>query len=471
MKGKIFGLQSAWISVIFLMVVISARAMPSDEIPAPSEEATSQEVLIDQSQIKRFSTVIGQIKGLYVKDVSDEQLFSSAIQGMLSGLDPHSTYLDEKMLKELYSQTNGEFTGVGVEIVLEKGLVKVVAPIDDTPAQKAGIKAGDYILAIDQEPLIDVSVTDVVRRMRGKPGSTIILTIANPKVKEQRQVKIVRGKIKVQSVKSKLYENGLGYVRIAYFQEQTHEKVEKAIKDLKQQTKGPLKGLVLDLRNNPGGLLGASGEVANLFLHEADLSDNKKIFFVKGRIEESRFAFHAKAGDVLLGAPLIVLINEGSASGSEIVAGALKDHKRAIIMGQRSFGKGSVQTVLPIDDKTAVKLTTALYYTPSGKSIQAQGIHPDVVVEDLKLEPLKEEMLFFWKIREKDLKGYLKNGHAQPEKDQVVRKKITITKDVEQVKQKEAYLINRELAEKDYQLYEALKLLKALHLYQQSLDG
>jgi carboxyl-terminal processing protease len=406
----------------------------------------SSKIALDSNQVKRFGTVIGHIKRYYVKSAKDEALFAGAIRGMLNSLDPHSAYLDVDTLKNITARTEGNFAGIGIEVIQEKGIVKVISPIDGTPAQKAGIKAGDYILAIDNKPLIDIPLNQAIKKMRGKKGTKLTLTVINKQDAKPRVVQITRDIIKVKSIKSKMLEKGFGYIRLSHFQDQTDEDLVKAVKKLQKQAGGPLNGLILDLRNNPGGLLDSSVEVADAFLDSQKIGHDKHITYTKGRAQITHNRMLATSGDILYGAPLVVLVNRGSASASEIVAGALQDHKRAIVMGERSFGKGSVQTVLPIDNETAVKLTTALYYTPKGKSIQAEGIKPDIIVHKLKFQdPKDEEALIFLKIRELDLRRHLKNGENKSEK---------VISENEMNK----------LATSDYQLYEALTLLKSLHI-------
>jgi len=430
-----------FICIVLAMILFNQTLFAQDISDSPNTITLSPE------QVARFSTVIGQVKQLYVEPTKDEDIFSGAIQGMLSVLDPHSSYLDEKTFKNLQDHTKGEFVGLGIEVIQDRGIVKVISPIDDTPAQKAGIKAGDYILAIDGKPLTNISLTDAVNQMRGPKDTKIILTVVNEKERKPRKITITRNVIKIKSVKSKMLEDGFGYIRISHFQKETAGKVVDAFKQLEKESHGHLKGLILDLRNNPGGILESSVQVVDAFLDSSKLGKNKKIVYSKGRVPEALFTENSTPGDLLKNEPLIVLINEGSASASEIVAGALQDHKRAIIMGKRSFGKGSVQTVFPIDKKTAIKLTTALYYTPKGRSIQAEGIYPDIIVENLTLQKDKEDDLFFFNMRESDLSHHLKNGDKKTISD-IVKEKATMS----------------DLASDDYQLYEALKLLKSLDI-------
>lgn len=398
--------------------------------------------------VQRFSTAIGQIKSYYVEPIEDTKLFENAIRGMLSGLDPHSSYLDIDEYAELKNHTNGEFGGLGIEVGMEDGYILVVSPIDDTPAHKAGIKPGDIIVKLDDKPVKGMSLRDAVNVMRGEKGSPLKVTILRKDEKRLLQFDIVRDVIRIKSVKSKLLEDGYGYVRVSHFQSPTSDNLKLAVKNLNKESKSPLKGLVLDLRNNPGGLLDSAIEVSDAFLDSKSLTENDLIVYTKGRIPSSELEVSATPGDILNGLPIVVLINEGSASGSEIVAGALQDHKRAVVMGTGSFGKGSVQTVLPLDEKRGVKLTTALYYTPGGRSIQAKGIIPDIIVDDLEVTHQEDESnLVLAILKEADLDNHLANGNGAKEN------KAGGKDDAD-----------KPLAVSDYQLHEALSLLKALHI-------
>ncbi|MGD9152348.1 MAG: S41 family peptidase [Gammaproteobacteria bacterium] len=408
-------------------------------------------VTVKAEEVRRLGTVINYIKKLYVNPTTDQQLFSGAIAGMLKNLDPHSAYLDTPHLQRLFDHARGDFAGIGVEITQDKGLIKVISPIDDTPAQKAGIKAGDYIIAVNDKSLVNKPINEAIKLMRGKKGTKVTLTVVNKQDKKPRKLTITRAIIKIESVKGKILEPGYAYIRISQFQAATSKKLIAKIKELQKQSNYKLYGLILDLRNNPGGLLDSAAKVADVFLDSHTLGTNKRIVYTKGRTVESHKQILATKGDYLKDARLIVLINRGSASGSEIVAGALQDHKRAIIMGERSFGKGSVQTIFPIDKKTGIKLTTSLYYTPKGREIQAKGIEPDIAVQDLKFQPSKEEAIIFWKIRETDLPKYIKNGSHK-------KQQHNLHKQLQQ------------LRTNDYQLYEALRLLQSLHLLHQPKD-
>ena len=391
--------------------------------------------------IRSLSEVFGKIKDNYVEEVADKTLLENAIRGMLSGLDPHSTYLDKESYKELRVGTTGEFGGLGIVVGMEDGFVKVVSPIDDTPAARAGIKAGDLIIKLDKRTVKGMTLDEAVKIMRGKPGTGIDLTVVREGETKPLVINVVRDKIRVKSVKYRTLEPGFGYVRISQFQERTGRDLRAAIRKLKEENKKGLKGLVLDLRNNPGGLLDAAVAVSDTFLEKG------VIVSVRGRNPSQDMTHQANPNDWIKGAPLVVLINGGSASASEIVAGALQDHKRAVIMGEQSFGKGSVQTVVPLGNDSAIKLTTARYYTPNDRSIQAQGITPDITVDNLKVSANKEKKID--RIKEADLNKHLENGNAKPADKE---------KQAKQAKER------IDLASDDYALYEALNLLKGLNL-------
>ncbi|MDO9141089.1 MAG: S41 family peptidase, partial [Methylobacter sp.] len=356
---------------------------------------SSDSEVLPYEDLRTFTEIFGRIKRDYVESVSDKKLLEDAVRGMLSGLDPHSAYLAADEYQELKEGTTGQFGGLGIEVTMENGFIKVVSPIDDTPAQRAGIKAGDLIVRLDDEPVKGLSLADAVKKMRGEPGSKIVLTVVREGMEAPLRLTLTRDIIKVKSVKSRMLEKGYGYVRISSFQSGTGEGLKEALAALKKENAGNLKGLVLDLRNNPGGVLNAAVEVSDAFIKSG------LIVYTEGRIENSEMRFNAAPNDLLDGAPIVVLINAGSASASEIVAGALQDQKRAVIMGEKSFGKGSVQTILPTSGGAAVKLTTARYYTPSGRSIQAEGIEPDITLARVKLEAL--ESTEFKPVKEADL--------------------------------------------------------------------
>ncbi len=406
--------------------------------PEHSETGASDQEPIPVDDIRVFVEVFHKIKKDYVEIVDDEALLESAMRGMLAGLDPHSAYLDEDHYQDLQEGTSGEFGGLGIEVGMEDGFVKVIAPIDDTPAQKAGVQAGDVIVRLDETPVKGISLSDAVKKMRGKPGTSIELTVVRDGVEKPLVITIVRDLIKVRSVRSNILEPGYGYLRVSQFQGPTGEELRKQLRELKQTEE--IRGLILDLRNNPGGVLGAAVSVSDAFL------ESGKIVYTEGRIKDSQLDFTAKPPDLLGGKPLIVLINEGSASASEIVAGALQDRGRALIMGRQSFGKGSVQTILPMNNKSALKLTTARYFTPSGRSIQAEGITPDIVIDKLKVSARQTQGRA---VKEANLSGHLKN----PENgDDGAGKNETNEED------------ETPLAERDYELFEALNMLKGMHL-------
>ncbi len=403
---------------------------------------------LQENDVSRFTNAISQIKDYYVQPIGDKKLLEDAIRGMLAGLDPHSEYLDEDSYKTLLMTTSGAFGGLGIEVTGEYGVLKVISPIDDTPASKAGIKSGDYIVAIDNKLVNEMTLNEAVDKMRGKKGSPVTLTVLRKGQKTPLNFKLIRDDIHIASVKSKMLENGYGYVRISEFQEPTTELMVNAIKKLQQESGGKLKGLVLDLRNNPGGLLETAVQVADVFLNSKKLNQfDNRIVYTEGRIPSAKYVAKATSTDMLNGAPLVVLVNEGSASASEIVAGALQDYHRAMIVGITSFGKGSVQTVLPLDNTHAIKLTTALYHTPSGRLIQNKGITPDIVVEDLQVAGNKTDNPMIAPIREFELKGHLAGS-----KDSDKLNTIDDTKNGDN------------LARTDFQLYQALEALKTMNM-------
>ena len=410
-----------------------------------AERSESLKGPLPLQDLRVFSEVFEKIKNDYVKTRTDQELIEYAIGGMLSSLDPHSAYLNKEDFSELQVGTSGQFGGLGIEITMEDGFVKVVTPIDDTPAQRAGLQAGDLIIRLDDKPVKGLSLSDSVKIMRGEPDTDIELTVVREGVDKPLKITVTRAIIRVKSVKFRSLDEGYGYLRITQFQSRTGSNLAEAISKLKEENDG-LKGVVLDLRNNPGGVLNAAVEVSDAFI------DKGMIVYTEGRTSDSDNKFHATPGDLLKGAPVVVLINGGSASASEIVAGALQDHKRAVIMGTDSFGKGSVQTILPMNNGTGVKLTTALYYTPSGRSIQADGIHPDIIVESLKVNAPKTPAVK--RIKEADLSGRLENGNG---------KETTKSKDEKSDKDKDSK-DKQQLINKDFQLYEALNLLKGMNI-------
>lgn len=393
--------------VLGISIAVAGVSIAEKETNQTNSNAVSSE------QVQKFSRALQQIKAYYVKPVSDEELFDNAISGMLSGLDPHSNYLDSKDFKELTDTTKGEFSGLGLEITMDSEALKVISPLDEGPAAKAGIKPGDIILAIDNTPVAGLTLNQAVQKMRGQKGTTVTLTIARKGEEKLLKIPVTREVVQVKSVKAKLLNNKYGYIKISSFQLLTADDVIKSIGKLNSDAGGHIKGLVLDLRNDPGGLLDSAIDVSDAFLDSTKLKNNRLIVYTKGRTSNSNFQANATPGDILDGAPIVVLVNGGSASASEIVAAALQDQKRAIIVGTRSFGKGSVQTVLPLDQNSGVKLTTALYYTPSGKSIQSQGIIPDVVVEDIDMSQARAKENPLDSLKEANLKGHIVNANGE----------------------------------------------------------
>ncbi len=444
---------------VLVSLHFAAVADKDTPLPLPVEE------------LRAFSEVFGRIKSDYVEPVSDKKLITEAINGMLSGLDPHSAYLDAEGFKELQVGTQGEFGGLGIEVGMEDGLVKVISPIEDTPAFLAGVKSGDLIIKLDDTLVKGITLNDAVKRMRGKPGSAIVLTIVRKTEPKPLQISVTRAVIKVQSVKSKLVEPGYAFVRITQFQEHTGENLATALTNLRKQNNGELQGLVLDLRNDPGGLLTGAVGVSAAFLPKDAL-----VVYTEGRTEDAKMRLLASPDFYLRGSgkddylktlpaefksvPMVVLVNGGSASASEIVAGALQDHKRAVIMGTQSFGKGSVQTILPLGNNTAIKLTTARYFTPSGRSIQAKGIIPDIVVED----PATAGMDNMFRLREADLDKHLTNGQGEDKPDAPAKAAPKVqpkNKDGEDSKPE----ISEFGAKNDYQLNQALNVLKSARIF------
>jgi len=460
-KFEKFGLIAIG-AVLGLMLSLNYSAL--------AEKATAPQLPLDD--LRAFAEVFGKIKNDYVDSVEDKKLISEAINGMLTGLDPHSSYLDADAFKDLQAGTQGEFGGLGIEVGMEDGFVKVVSPIEDTPAHRAGIKSGDLIIKLDETQVKGMTLNDAVKRMRGKPDTPIVLTVLRKGVAKPIEIKIVRAIIKTKSVKPKLIEPGYAFVRVTQFQEHTGEDLAKALKALSEENKGPLKGLVLDMRNNPGGLLNGAVGVSAAFLPKGDL-----VVYTEGRAEDAKMRLTAIPDHYVRGGaradylrdlpaefktvPMVVLVNGGSASASEIVAGALQDHKRAVVMGTQTFGKGSVQTILPMNNGTAIKLTTARYYTPEGRSIQAKGIEPDVIVEEAQINAANLGN----GLREADLTRHLANPNGEdetpskkPDAETDPAKVIPAPADGERTPPAEFG------SENDYQLKQALNLLKGLQI-------
>lgn len=449
----ITSLRARWLHSKTLIAILLASTVSLGSIAQTAEQTAAEQVdgfaagnaatetdneesigEFSLQELRSFVTALGHIRRAYVEEVDDKTLLENAIKGMLSELDPHSNYLEPQSFEDLQVSATGAFGGLGLEVGMEDGFVKVIAPIDDTPAQKAGIESGDLIIKIDNKVVKGLSLGEAVKMMRGKKGSPIDLSIVRQGVAQPIELTLIRDEITVVSVRDSILEDGYAYLRIAQFQSNTGEDLRKAMLKLEQEN--DIKGIILDLRNNPGGVLQAAVEVVDAFLEEG------LIVYTEGRIRESASRFEASADDVNHDYPLIVLINGGSASASEIVAGALQDHKRAIIMGTTSFGKGSVQTVVQLSETHGMKLTTARYFTPGGRSIQAQGIVPDIEVERAnitKLDPIGQ-------ISEADLHGHLDNGRSE-------KNKQSIDENLED-----------KLVTKDNQLYEALTLLKGINI-------
>lgn len=442
------------LTLIVCMALFAGWIAVAEEIVAEPEIEKEERAPLES--LRQFAEVFTRIKQSYVEEVDDDELVRYAIRGMLEGLDPHSDFVIEDEYEELQENTSGEFGGLGIEVGMEDGFIKVISPIDDTPAAKAGVKAGDLIIRLDDKPVKGMTLNEAVDLMRGKPGTTITLTILRDAADAPVVIEIERDVIRVKSVKGRLLEEAYAYVRISNFQQHTAKDMVKHIDNLREESEGPLKGLILDLRNNPGGVLNSAVAVSDAFITEGE------IVYTEGRTKSSMSRFAAKPDDILDGAPMVVLVNEGSASASEIVAGALQDHQRAIIIGRTTFGKGSVQTVIPVDDKSAVKITTARYFTPKGRSIQAEGIVPDIELQPLTVE-LKEKKLAL--VRESELSGHLVN----PEDDIPDSKELPADADTDKDDVKEADSEKQQdatpLIVEDFMLNEALNLLKGLHIF------
>ena len=456
---------------VMLSLNFSAQAdrAPSAQLPLPIEE------------LRMFSEVFGKIKSDYVENIDDKKLIKEAINGMVSGLDPHSSFLDQEAFRELQVGTQGEFGGLGIEVGMEDGFVKVISPIDDTPASRAGIKAGDYIIKLDDTAVRGMTLNDAVKKMRGKPKTPIQITIMRKGEDKPLLFTLVRDVVKVKSVKAKTIEPGYAIIKVSQFQETTGESLAQAIQQVYKENPQGLKGLVLDLRNDPGGLLNSAVAVSAAFLPKDDL-----VVYTDGRTEDSKMrlfatrenylrggAFRddylAKLPDAVKKVPIVILVNQGTASASEIVAGALQDHKRAIVMGTQTFGKGSVQSIVPLNNNTAIKLTTARYYTPNGRSIQAKGITPDIVVEDPSV-PSDERGIT---LREADLQRHLMGDDekaAKPEATPEVQPEVkpdakpeTKAKPVTKDGEKQPRVSRREIDDKnDFQLAQAINHLKGV---------
>lgn len=440
---------------VFLGLFLALSQGISADRGADRETDGDKTAPLPLKELRLFTEIFGKIKTDYVTPVQDKTLLENAIHGMISGLDPHSAYLTPEEHEELQEGTSGEFGGLGIEIGAEDGFIKVISPIDDTPADRAGMRAGDLVIRVDETPVKGLKLSEAVKIMRGKPGTSVTLTILREGEPRPLEITIIRDIIKVISVKGRILEPGFGYLRITQFQSHTSKALRETLSELKKENEGSLDGLILDLRNNPGGVLDAAVEVADAFLKKG------MIVYTEGRREDGKLKFNAKPTDLLKGAPMLVLVNEGSASASEIVAGALQDHKRALIAGEKTFGKGSVQTILPMADGDALKITTARYFTPSGTSIQATGISPDIVLENLMVTDAESRA--YKPTKEADLAGHLKNG-SEETGDGGARDdgEDGDAEDDEKVRQEN---LRASLARDDYVLYEALNLLKGLSLF------
>ncbi|MCB1538906.1 MAG: S41 family peptidase [Rhodospirillales bacterium] len=464
MNRKTFFLLLAALFFAFAAPLCATAAETDAPAAAPADTAETYKML------KLFGEVFERVRGQYVDPKTDKQLIEYAISGMLSSLDPHSSYLNDEGFEDMKVQTRGSFGGLGIEVTMENGLVKVVSPIDDTPAFKAGIKAGDLVTHLDGKPVIGMTLNDAVDTMRGKVGTPITLTVRREGTAEPLKFKIVRDVIKIKSVRWSVYDN-LGYIRITTFNAQTDTGLKAALEDIHKKLGDKLLGYVLDLRNNPGGLLDQAIAVADDFL------DQGEIVSTRGRNEEDTKRDNATPGDLADGLPLVVLINGGSASASEIVAGALQDHRRAVLLGTKSFGKGSVQTIISLPGNTAIRLTTARYYTPSGRSIQAKGIEPDILVPQAKVENIDNADVG---ISEADLKGALANPQSgantdksapvikpEPTPDTTPSDKTEDGKDGKDGKDSKAKIpsVDHPELSDDYQLARAIDLLRGIALY------
>ncbi len=453
-----FALAASILCLIVAIPVHNANAQ-ADQRTATEEpkKDTDPDANNTYKQLNLFGEVFERVRAGYVDPVTDKQLIEYALNGMLSNLDPHSSYMNEKEFGDMQVQTKGEFGGLGIEVTMDSGFVKVVSPIDDTPAFKAGILAGDYITQIDDKAVMGMTLNDAVEKMRGKVGSTVKLQIRRQNVEGPLNITLKRDVIRIKSVRYHVEQDNIGYVRITTFNQSTMDGLEAAIADIRKQVGDEkLTGYILDLRNNPGGLLDQAIAVSDAFL------DKGEIVSTRGRNEEDTKRDNATPGDLAEGKPIVVLINGGSASASEIVSGALQDHHRAILLGTRSFGKGSVQTVIPLPGNGAMRLTTARYYTPSGRSIQAKGIEPDIKVEQAKVEAISSAE----DIHEADLPGALKNpdsksaAPAAPDAQQAVPP-LPVT-DADKAKAKDG----DEESKQDYQLSRAIDLVRGVTLYQ-----
>jgi carboxyl-terminal processing protease len=436
---------------------LTLNVMAEEDITLAIEKEADTVILeprLPLNELRVFAEAFNRISSAYVEEIDDKTLLENAIKGMLSQMDPHSSYLDKDSFNDLQESTSGNYGGLGIEIGMEDGLLKVISPIDDTPAANAGIESGDLIIQLDETPVKGMSLSEAIEAMRGEPGSNIEILLIKTDNPTPTPLTLTRQIIKVASVRQRYLEEGFGYLRIAQFQSGTGDEVEKALIQLKD--KGDLEGLVIDLRNNPGGVLQAAVAVSDVFI------DDGLIVYTRGRMEDSETRYNARTPDSIQGVPIVVLVNAGTASASEIVAGALQDHGRAIVMGTTTFGKGSVQTILPLTNEKAIKLTTARYYTPNGKSIQAEGIIPDIWVDRSTVTPAKSNP---WRIKEKDLPKHLEgDSDGSKLETDFDDSDNPVLMDPDSSEPPSYYSNNMELAIRDYQLNEALTLLKGLHI-------
>lgn len=443
-------------SIATLSLLLQSPWCPAFSLPFASKAEATQPAsqTLSPAQLRRLTETIRAIQQNYITKVDENTLIDNAINGMVTRLDPHSAFLDKQDMDDLETTVSGEFVGIGVELTTERGLLRVISPIEGTPAAKAGLKPGDLIIKVDGSLIQDMTLNEAINHIKGKPNTTVTLTIIRKDEPKPLIIPIVRETVKVQAVKAKMLAPGYGYVRLGFFQGPVEKQVKEAIEQLKKESGGHLNGFILDLRNNPGGLLDVSADVVDLFLDKKETARyHDMIVYTKGRIPNSDIDFRAHGNDVIPNVPMVVLINGGSASASEIVAGALQDYKRAIIVGTRSFGKGSVQTIIPIGSDSGLKLTTALYYTPSGREIQAHGIEPDVLVPELSVD--EKQAAGGVSLDEANYDNHIANhDDTNTPADQ---KNVRHTK--QETEQKEAV----KMAKEDYQLYQGLMILKGTH--------
>lgn len=442
-----------YLTAASILLLTQTQASHAFSLPFLSQNNDQTEnKTLSKNEMNQFSKSIEAIQHYYIKKVDDRTLLDNAINGMVMRLDPHSSYLDKDELKNLETTVSGEFVGVGIELTTDRGMLRVISAIHDTPAEKAGIKPGDLIVKVDDKLIQDMTINEAVKHIKGKPNTNVTLTIIRKGEDKPQHIIVKREVVKLETVQSKMLTPDYGYARLTIFQGPVAIQLRAAMEKLKSESNQHLKGFILDLRSNPGGLLDVSADVVNLFLDKSTTDRyHNLIVYTKGRIANSDSKFYAKDNDIIPHVPMVVLINGGSASASEIVSGALQDYKRAIIMGTRSFGKGSVQTIIPIDEDSALKLTTALYYTPSGREIQARGIEPDVVVPELAVN--EKQITGLLDIDEANYNRHIENHNG----DDIVAK---TPRDLKQKDQEKTQL---KLAKTDYQLYEALVMLKGMN--------